>query len=156
VQLLHVTGRAGLSFTEAERKALKKFVEGGGTVLVDPHAGSPAFAKAMRKELEDLFGELQPLSAEPSLAEGRFEGGVDLSRGVGYSLPARKLIRGRGEKPEGQKLLVALIKKRPAVIFSEFDLVASAAGIANYKALAYKPESARKILGNLLTYLTLD
>src|SRR5262249_27628707 len=33
VQLLHVTGRAGLSFTEAERKALKKFVEGGGTVL---------------------------------------------------------------------------------------------------------------------------
>jgi hypothetical protein len=48
------------------------------------------------------------------------------------------------------------VKKRPAVIFSEFDLVASGAGIANYKALAYKPESARKILGNLVTYLTLD
>jgi hypothetical protein len=30
------------------------------------------------------------------------------------------------------------------------------AGIANYRALAYRPESARKILGNLLTYLTLD
>ena len=113
-----------MTLTEAERAALKKFVQGGGTVLVDPHAGSPAFAKAMRKELEDLFGPLQPLSADPVLAEGRFEGGVDLSRGVGYTLPARQLIRGRGEKPEGQKLLIAVVKKRPAVIFSEFDLVA--------------------------------
>ncbi len=156
IRLLHLTGRTGLALTEAERTALKKFVEAGGTVLVDPHAGSPAFAKAARKELEELFGPLQPLSADPVLAEGRFEGGVDLSTGVGYTLPARRLIRSRGDKPEGQKLLIALVKKRPAVIFSEFDLVASGAGIANYKALAYKPESARKILGNLVTYLTVD
>jgi hypothetical protein len=156
VRLLHVTGRTAVSFTEAEREALKKFVQGGGTVLADPHAGSPEFARAVRKELEDLFGPLKPLSTDRNLAEGRFEGGVDLTTGVGFTLPARKLLRGRGEKPEGEKLLVALVKGRPAVIFSEFDLVAVGAGIANYHALAYKPESARKILGNLVTYLTLD
>jgi hypothetical protein len=156
VRLLHLTGRTAVSLTDAERAALKKFVQSGGTVLIDPHAGSPAFAKAMRKELEDLFGPLKPLSTDRNLAEGRFEGGVDLSRGVGFTLPARKLLRSRAEKPEGQKLLVAVVKGRPAVIFSEFDLVASAAGIANYHALAYKPDSARKILGNLVTYLTLD
>ncbi len=71
-------------------------------------------------------------------------------------MPARQLIRSRGEKPEGQKLLAAMIKGRPAVLFSEFDLVASGAGIANYKALAYKPDSARKILGNLVIYLTVE
>ena len=27
---------------------------------------------------------------------------------------------------------------------------------ANYRALAYKSESARKILGNVFTYITLD
>jgi Domain of unknown function (DUF4159) len=156
VRLLHLTGRTALTLTEAERTALKKFVEGGGTVLADPHAGSPAFAKAVRKELEDLFGDLKPLSTEPVLAEGKFEGGLDLSNGVGYSLPARRLIRGRGEKADGQKLLTAVVKGRPAVIFSDFDLIASAAGIANYKALAYKPESARKILSNLFIYLTVD
>jgi hypothetical protein len=156
VQLLHLTGRTALTFTQAERSALKKFVEAGGTVLVDAHAGSPAFAKAMRTELEALFGKLQPLSADPVLAEGRFEGGVDLSSGVGFTLPARQMLRGRGAKPEGQKLLAGVVDKRPAVIFSEFDVVASGAGIANYKALAYKPESARKILGNLLMYLTVD
>jgi hypothetical protein len=155
VRLLHLTGRSALALTEAERAALKKFVQGGGTVLADPHAGSPAFAKAVRKELEDLFGPLKPLAGDV-LAEGRFEGGVDLASGVGYSLPARQLLRGRGEKPEGQKLLAAFVNRRPAVLFSEFDLVASAAGIANYKALAYKPDSARKVLGNLITYLTLD
>jgi hypothetical protein len=156
VRLLHVTGRTALTFTADERAALKKFVQGGGTVLADPHAGAPDFARAMRKELEDLFGPLVPLATDRNLAEGRFEGGVDLTTGVGFTLPARKLLRGRGEKPEGQKLLAAIVKGRPAVIFSEFDLVASGAGIANYHALAYKPESARKVLGNLVTYLTLD
>jgi hypothetical protein len=156
VNLLHLTGRTGLTLTEAERAALQKFVQGGGTVLVDAHAGTPAFAGAARKELEALFGPLAPLSTDPNLAEGKFEGGADLSTGVGFSLSARKLLRGRSERPEGQKLLVAKVKGRPAVIFSEFDLVASGAGIANYKALAYKPESARKILGNLVTYLTLE
>ncbi len=156
VRLLHLTGRTVATLTEAEAVALKKFVEAGGTVLVDPHAGSPAFAKAMRQQLKELFGPMKPLTAEPNLAEGRFEGGVDLTTGVGYTLPARQLIRGRGEKPEGQKLLVVLVKGRPAVIFSEFDLVASGAGIANYKALAYKPDSARKVLGNLVGFLTLE
>ena len=156
VRLLHLTGRTGLSFTESERVALKKFVESGGTVLVDAHAGSPAFAKASRKELESLFGPLQPLSVEPNLAEGKFEGGVDLTTGVGFTLPARQQLRARSEKPEGQKVLVAVVNRRPAVLLSEFDLVAAGAGIANYRALAYKPESARKILGNLMTYLMLD
>jgi hypothetical protein len=156
INLLHLTGRSGLTLTDAEKVALKKFVEGGGTILVDPHAGSPAFAKAAKKELEDLFGALKPLAGDPALAEGKFEGGVDLTTGIGFTLVARQAIRARGEKPEGQKLLVARVKNRPAVIFSDCDLVAAGAGIANYKALAYKPESARKILGNLVTYLTLD
>jgi hypothetical protein len=65
-------------------------------------------------------------------------------------------LRSRGEKPEGQKIQVVLVNRRPAVIFSDFDLVASGASIANYRALGYKPDSARKILGNLLIYLTLE
>jgi hypothetical protein len=156
VKLLHLTGRRTLTLTEAERTALKEFVQGGGTVLIDPHAGSPDFATTARKQLQDLFGELQPLAKEPVLAEGRFENGQDLNVVVGFTLAARQSIRAKGEKSEGQKVLVALVRGRPAVLFSEYDLVAAGAGIANYRALAYKPESARKILGNVLTYLTLD
>jgi hypothetical protein len=124
--------------------------------LVDPHAGSAAFTKAARKELEEVFGPLKPLTTDAVLSEGKFEGGVDTTTGVGFTLSARQLLRSRGEKPEGQKLLVAQVKGRPAVLYSEFDLVAAGAGIANYRALAYKPESARKIVGNLVTYLMLE
>ncbi len=79
-----------------------------------------------------------------------------MNAGVGFTLPARQAIRARGEKSEGQRLLTAAVNGRPAVLFSDYDLVAAAAGIANYRALAYKPESARKILGNVFVYLTLD
>ena len=96
------------------------------------------------------------MSVDPVLAEGKFEGGVDLTASVSFSLSARQLLRGRDEKPEGQKLLAAMVKGRPAVLFSEFGVVAAGAGIANYRALAYKPESARKILGNVIAYVVLE
>jgi hypothetical protein len=51
---------------------------------------------------------------------------------------------------------VALAGKRPAVIFSEFDLAGAMAGIENYRALGYKPDSARQVVGNLLAYLAAD
>jgi hypothetical protein len=156
VNLLHLTGRDAVALNESERQALKVFVGGGGTVLVDAHAGAPEFARTARKEFEALFGALQPLTTHAVLAEGRFENGQDLTTGVGFTLPARQVIRARGEKSEGQRLLAATVNGRPAVLFSEYDLVAAGAGIANYRALAYKPESARKILNNVLVYLTLD
>lgn len=156
VKLLHLTGQNALALTEAERAALQKFVQDGGTVLVDAHAGRVEFASTARKQLEDLFGPLQPLAKEPVLAEGRFENGQDLNVGVGFTLAARQALRARGEKSEGQKILAAWVKGRPAVLFSEYGVVAAGAGIASYRALAYKPESARKILGNVFTYLALD
>ena len=33
VKLLHLTGRGAVALTEAERKALKEFVQGGGTII---------------------------------------------------------------------------------------------------------------------------
>jgi hypothetical protein len=156
LKLLHLTGRSSLTLNDAELKALKEFVRGGGTVLVDAHAGSKEFASSARKLLEDVFGNLEPLAKEPVLAEGRFENGQDLNVGVGFTLAARQALRAKGEKSEGQRILVGMIKGRPAVLFSEYDIVAAGAGIANYRALAYKAESARKILGNVFTYLTLE
>jgi len=156
IQVLHITGREGLHLTARQRAALKRFVDGGGFVLVDAYAGSQPFAKAAREQLEALFGELKPLAADHVLAAGRFEGGEDLSRAVRFTLPARRLLRARGEKPEGQKLRVATIDGRPAVLFSEFDLSAAMAGVANYGAVGYRPRSARKIAGNILAYAMVD
>jgi hypothetical protein len=152
IRLLHLTGRRRLTLREPERTVLKEFVAGGGTVLVDAYAGAPEFAVSARAELEAIFGRLEPLPTDHPLAEGRFEGGADLSD-VTFKLPVRQLLRGRSEPPRGQKLLVAWADKRPAVVFSEFDLAASMAGLENYRSLSYQPDSARKIAANLLAYL---
>lgn len=156
VQLLHITGRIRLTLSDSEAAALLAYVEGGGTLLVDAYAGSAEFAARARTTLEAVFGPLQPLPPEHLLAEGRFSGGVDLSSGVRFKLAARRELRSRGESTSGQKLLVAMSGRRPAVLFSEFDLASSAIGIENYRSAGYKPDSARKILGNLLAYLMVD
>jgi hypothetical protein len=156
VHVLHVTGQGPLRLTGDERAALKRFAAGGGMILVDAYAGSRAFAESARRQLEAVFGKLAPLADDSLLAEGRFLGGVDLTRGVRFKLPARRLLRKRGQAARGQKLLVARVRNRPAVIFSEFDLCSAMAGIESYRSLGYKPASARKIVGNLLAYATAD
>jgi hypothetical protein len=156
MRLLHLTGRRAMRLSEPERAALKGFVERGGMVLCDAYAGSPEFAASARKQLEAVFGPLEPLPPDHLLAEGRFEGGEDLTRGVRLKLPARQLLRDRGEEPSGQKLLVARVRNRPAVFFSEFDLCSAMAGIENYRSLGYKPDGARKIVGNLMAFAMAD
>jgi hypothetical protein len=156
IRVLHLTGRGALKLSAAERTALKQFASGGGTVLVDAYAGAADFAASARAELEAVFGPLERLPNDHLLAEGRFEGGADLSARISFKLPARQLLRKRGEQPTAQKLWIARDKSRPAVFYSEFDLCAAMAGIKNYRALGYQPESARKIVGNVLAYLTAD
>ncbi len=156
IRLLHLTGRNKLTLSASERESLKQYVVDGGTVLVDAYAGSPEFADSARAELETVFGKLEPLAVNQKLAEGRFEGGTDLAAGVAFKLPARQLLRQRNEEPRGQKLLVANQGTRPAVIYSPFDLTSAMVGVENYRSLGYKPESARKIIGNLMAYIFAD
>ena len=65
----------------------------------------------------------------------------------------RFLVLSAGSWFEGQKLLVALDGKRPAVIFSDLDISSAMAGVENYKSQGYKPAAARKIVGNIAALL---
>jgi len=152
IKLLHVTGHGNFGLNAVEKKAMKEFVAAGGTVLVDAYAGSGAFAASARSQLEEMFGALVPLPPQSVLAEGRGQGGQDL-HALSLKLPTRQALRARGLSPEGQKLLVALDGKRPAVIFSDLDISSAMAGIENYKSQGYKPAAARKIVGNIAALL---
>jgi hypothetical protein len=156
VRILHLTGRGPLKLSAKERDALKQFVAGGGTVLADAYAGSPTFAASARKELASLFGGLNPLDAATVLATGRFSGGADLSRKVRFKLPARQRLRAQGQPTRGQQLEIATVDGRPAVVFSAYDLTGAIAGIRDYRAAGYKPDSARRIVGNMVAYVMVD
>jgi hypothetical protein len=156
IRLLHLTGREPLRLTRQERETLKTYVLGGGTLLVDAYAGSTAFAASARKEIEATFGKLRPLDPGSALALGRFQGGSDLSRGIRFKLPARRLLRKAGVSTQGQKLEAVVVGGRLAVVFSRFDLTGAVAGSSDYGAAGYKPASARRIVGNVLAYVMAD
>jgi len=153
LDLLHLTGRRALRLTDAERRALVGWVDGGGTLLVDAWAGSTAFAESARRELGALFGPLQSLATGDELVDGSFEGGEDLSRGVRLRLAARRHLRAAGRPTRGQLLEGVVRGGRTAVVFSSLDLSAGLAGVQVYRALGYRPESARRIVTNLLAAL---
>jgi hypothetical protein len=156
VNLMHLTGRQAIKLTAGEKEALKHYVQKGGTLLVDAYAGSSAFADSARRELESLFGSLSRLNDTHLLASGRFTGGADLSHGIGFTLPARRALRAKDEACNRQRLEIAMIKDRPAVLFSAYDLSAAAGDVPNFGASGYKPDSARRIIGNIVAYLGMD
>jgi hypothetical protein len=51
----HLTGIRPVNFTDAQAKALHKYVADGGTILMDPCGGSPEFEKSIRALLVKAF-----------------------------------------------------------------------------------------------------
>lgn len=149
VQLLHLTGNRAFTLGAEQAAALRTFVANGGTVLVDAWGGSDAFATAARAELKTLFGAPTPLDPRAAMVSGRYEGGVDLTRDVRFTLPARRALQAQGRRARGQQLEVFAHDGRPAVIFSALDLSAAAAGVSIYGAKGYRPSSARRVITNV-------
>ncbi len=52
----HLTGTTKFTITEAGRAELKKYVEGGGTLIVDAAGGAAEFATSAEGEIAKIFG----------------------------------------------------------------------------------------------------
>lgn len=153
VKLLHLTGKRAFTLDARQRTALTAFVAGGGTVLVDAWAGNAGFAASARAELQTAFGEAERLDPSEPIVAGRYEGGVDLSREVRFTLPARRALHAAGQRARGQQLEVFRVDGRPAVLFSPLDLSAAAAGVTVFGAKGYRPASARRVITNVAGWL---
>ncbi|MDP6524551.1 MAG: DUF4159 domain-containing protein [Kiritimatiellia bacterium] len=156
LDVLSISGAHVLELSDGEKKRLRDYANNGGMILVNAYAGSASFAASARKEIESVFGELEQLDITSDLAIGHFPGGANLAEGVRFTLPARRRLRAMEQATRGQKLETILINRKPAVIFSQFDITAAATGVANYGAIGYQPASARKIMANILAYAVQD
>ena len=66
----HLTGTTGVKFSPAELDAIKAYVNGGGTLLIDAAGGSGEFITSMTEQLRTLFAaELAGEDSIPMLAE---------------------------------------------------------------------------------------
>jgi len=63
VKVAHLTGTSKFKLDDKQHDAIKKFVAGGGLLMVDAAGGSTGFAESAEAELRRLFPDaLQPLA----------------------------------------------------------------------------------------------
>ena len=136
VKLAHLTGTNKLPLGDAGKAQLRKFVEAGGTLLVDAAGGSAAFATALEAELNGLLpgGILETLPAAYPLVDGLR---------VAYRPFAQKTLAGRADSPH---LKAILVKGRPAVLFSREDLSVGLVGHPVGGVIGYEPATATQLV----------
>ncbi len=149
----HLTGIAAITLDEDARKALAKFVEDGGTLLIDSTGGNKTFADSVKAALAQIFPN-QPLEAIPPdhpLYSGETPDTTKIETVVW-----RKYTRVRDNKvPEDKPNLFAIKKgDRLAVIFSPDDLTSGLLGTNTWGIAGYAPKSAQSLTRNLLLYTT--
>ena len=156
-RLATLVGTESFTLSDAEIAALKTFIAGGGTLLMNAAGGdsggpeSRGFAKAAEALMKTMYGR----------RTSRLAGSAPV-----YNLPNMKiktvkwrrytkLKMGDDDKPS---LRTIIINNRPAVFFTRLDIAAALLGNSVYKIYGYHqgkqgdPGSAFEIMRNIAVY----
>lgn len=151
--IAHITGTARFELTPEELRGLREFLSAGGTLLADAAGGSAEFTRALEEQVgQAMSGEPHALPADSRVLTGAgVPGALDLA-GVAY----RRAARGESRGQEYPRLRAFLSARRPAVIHSPLDLSAGLLGTQAYNVNGYEPDSALRIMRNLVLYADLS
>jgi hypothetical protein len=146
VKIAHLTGTVGAKLNDASREEIKKFVEGGGTLIVDAAGGTSAFATMAEDELRTIFpdGKLETLPKEHAL----FTAGGGTDPEYSYRTFTRKALG----RVSGPRLQGMMIKDRLAVIYSREDLSCGLVGQQVDGIVGYTPESATNLMARIIAH----
>ncbi len=146
-QVAHLTGTQRFTLDPRARAAIKTFIDGGGTLVVDAAGGAPAFAEAAEAEVAAILpgAKLAPLPADHAV----YAAGGPRPAAFGYRRAARDTTVGRSDAP---RLQGATIGGRVAVFFSREDLSAGLVGQDVDGIVGYDPKTATTIMTKVLSY----
>jgi hypothetical protein len=113
-KVAHLTGTGRLMLNEKARDEMKKYVEGGGTLIIDAAGGAPEFGVDAQRMIEEMFGGAM---TQLAIDHAIFKSGYTITE-VEYRPWARKLL-GNLRQP---RLKAMMVNNRPAVILSAEDL----------------------------------
>lgn len=149
--IVFVHGRKPFEWTEAERKALRTYVERGGIVIADAICGNAQFAESFRREWEIIFpeGKFSKLPREHPVFSKEFEG-FDIT-----TVKYRRAKEGvQSELTEGPPQIEAMEwEGRLAVIFSPLDLSCALENSKSPDCIGYVKDDAVRIGINLVLYV---
>lgn len=153
VRIAHLTGTQGFRFSAAERAGLRRFLSGGGTLIVDATGGSAAFTRAFEEEMREVLrDEPREVAPDSFLITGEgIDGAVNLER-VGFLRAALPIVGDR----KTPLLKVYGTKNRYSVIVSPLDLSAGMLGTPIFGLRGYDRQSTLDVMRNLVLYAGLS
>ena len=155
-------GRNAFQFNEAQRSALRTYLEFGGLIFADSICSSPQFTKSFREEMSKILGrDLDPIPKNhPIWIDPRGDG---LQNRFGYDIQ-QVTLRTRDANVDGgfrsslrpPELEGVEMNGRLAVIFSPNDLSCALENTAFSQCDGYTRDDAIKIGTNVILYSLLS
>ncbi len=141
-----MTGTAAFSFDAEDCRALRKYIDAGGTLIIDAAGGSNAFSASVEKVIAKILPEGRYGPIVPGHSLYTRDGFV--IKKISY----RKAFSGSVASSRKPRLRGVLYKGRLAIIFSRDDLTAGLLGYPCWGLRGYEPESAFALMRNILLY----
>ena len=150
-RVAHMTGTGTLTMTGGAKKALKDYVNAGGTLIVDAAGGDKTFAADAEKLLDELFDD----------PGRRLPIGSDVWRMPGLEIDSvryRRATRARIAADRRPRVVARTVGGRTAVFYSREDITCGLVGYASSTCDGYasgetgKPGSAVLVMRNLIRY----
>lgn len=155
-RLAWMTGSSSFSLTDEQLKALRAYLDGGGTLFINAVGGSDPFADAAEDMLEKLFAD----TAAGGVAAGSGSPLITGKCGEFRGPPLGKLARTRAwEKARpAPRSPVSVYRRhgRAVVIYARYGIHDTLDGHTAHGAYSYMPTSAREVAANVVLYSMMD
>jgi len=146
--IAHLTGTDAFKLTAEERTAIQKFVNDGGTLVVDAAGGSTEFATSAETELETMFPGFAKAATPLAADHAVYTSAGDTPIKIRYRSFARATV-GRSESP---RIRGFNIGDRTAVLYSREDLSVGLVGTPVDGIVGYEPDAATNLMKSILVY----
>jgi hypothetical protein len=146
-KVAHLTGTFKFSLAPASRAEIKKYVEGGGTLILDSCGGDASCAESLEKELAAIFPDAKLATAPLPPDSPAYAVGPKLAP-VEYRPIERKIV-GKLHTPRVRGLE---INGRLGVFLSSEDLTCGMVGMPFDGIYGYEPDSATSLMEKLVLF----
>ncbi len=150
--LAWMTGSESFTLSEDELKALREYVEDGGTLFVNAIGGSRPFERSARTMLQKLFMEMGGREREVPERSGLLTGKCGDFRGPPIEEPQRTKAFRLGVREAPAPLRAYYIGDRAAAIFAPYGIHDTLDGHTAHGAQSYMPSAAADLAANVVLY----
>ncbi|MBN2581749.1 MAG: DUF4159 domain-containing protein [Planctomycetes bacterium] len=145
--VLYMVGHRDPKLSDAEKEALKRYLERGGFLMAEACCGEKAFDTAFRALMKELLPDqpLEPVPADSPLLNGQVGHKIEK---VSFTGPVGR------EQPKLDRPQLEAIRSgdRYCVVYSPYALGPGLDGLVTFQARGYAAEDARRIAANILLY----